>query len=67
VLVGGDCVECNTVLIMRIVLQLVSIEMYLDDCVNILSLTSKNLSYIGLFIPLPLMTNHLVLHHFYDS
>lgn len=66
-LVGGDCVECNTVYIMRIVLQLVSTEMYLDDCVKILSLRSKNLSYIGLFIPLPLMTDHLALHHVYDS
>lgn len=42
-----------------IVLQLLSIDKYLDGYVKIIFLRSENLPYIGIFVTLTLVTQHL--------
>jgi len=49
----------SIVKINRIVLQLRSIEKYLDSCVKIRCLRSEDLPYIGIFMTLTLVTHHL--------
>jgi len=57
----------GSVKIKRIVVQLLSIEKYLNRWVKTLSLRAKDLPYIDIFTTLTLVTHHLALHNFYDS
>jgi len=47
--------------------QLPSWEMYLDSWVKIISLMPEGQPYIGIFLTLTLVTDHLMLPNFYDS